>query len=778
MKKKVFMIFAAITLLLGFGFVNNVNAAFNQSNLSSVSGSGFTYEDPTLAEGWYNLVFVEEAIDYSGGYPTISYYTGDCLTAYSLGTSDYVEPYDITDDLEYRIYIKDGIFKFSTTATDLFVAAELESGTTLTLYALNELKDENLTVTADELVYTSNLLDGWYHLTLEDSVFVGTGTLLLGAQYYTDDLSIGETITSTDNIQNLTSPEAGVHEIDIRVLNGNFKIYSPASFDVSIGNVTNINLTLIELITPPVFNYTELILEADIYDLPTVAEVTAMLTASDSEDGDLTSSITVYDENITDFTIGDDYIKYYVLDENSTSWSVEGDISDYDLYLLNDDGLYIKISTFTHEESIAITGVFDTTTMTGWTLNTSRYTTNWRIEDQAFGAELIFNDDGSFVNDILGEIPHMEIALVRKDRLSEYYITYSVEDLSGNKSYLTVDFELTNNIAGYFSYSDTLNNINIAIDEESEIIEINVDASDYNDSSFMNDMYQNFAMNYDYTFCSQDLALNENNVTNYYDYKNLVGFFIFSDDELEYEITLHFNVTDDIAPSFEDTPNYLYVSNAAEITTTQLETYIEKSDNATLEANITVALLSNDYTANKAIIGRYEVVYSLEDAAGNLAYHTFVVYVVDQTPPIFAFPELFEVNVYENDPISEENLEDALVSHGIIVTELSFTIDIIEGDYLENSTTRGDYTMRLLITYEDESTEIIDLKIEVIAEPDETITNPDDDTITPPGSAAITTPTETPELLGLAWYWWVMFAVVGYAVLGTKKGRKTIGLKK
>jgi uncharacterized repeat protein (TIGR02543 family) len=46
------------------------------------------------------------------------------------------------------------------------------------------------------------------------------------------------------------------------------------------------------------------------------------------------------------------------------------------------------------------------------------------------------------------------------------------------------------------------------------------------------------------------------------------------------------------------------------------------------------------------------------------------------------------------------------------------------------------------------------------------------------GSAIITTPSETTELLGLAWYWWAAIAAAGCLVLSNKKVRKAIGLKK
>ncbi len=112
-------------------------------------------------------------------------------------------------------------------------------------------------------------------------------------------------------------------------------------------------------------------------------------------------------------------------------------------------------------------------------------------------------------------------------------------------------------------------------------------------------------------------------------------------------------------------------------------------------------------------------------------------------------------------------MTDVLEAYGIVVTELGYTVTIIEDDYLDNSTTRGDYTMRLLITYDDETSETIELNFEVVAEPVPLVI---------PGTAVITPSTGPAEWFGITWYWW--FSIPAAIVLSSKKGRKALGFRK
>jgi|LGOV01.1.fsa_nt_gb uncharacterized repeat protein (TIGR02543 family) len=46
-----------------------------------------------------------------------------------------------------------------------------------------------------------------------------------------------------------------------------------------------------------------------------------------------------------------------------------------------------------------------------------------------------------------------------------------------------------------------------------------------------------------------------------------------------------------------------------------------------------------------------------------------------------------------------------------------------------------------------------------------------------PTSSSLVAPSEDTALFGLAWYWWAVIAISAYGLLGTKQGRKYIGLK-
>jgi hypothetical protein len=232
--------------------------------------------------------------------------------------------------------------------------------------------------------------------------------------------------------------------------------------------------------------------------------------------------------------------------------------------------------------------------------------------------------------------------------------------------------------------------------------DFNNNLQDLIDSSLINSDYANtYTSEYDYTSIDQ--------VTNVQTISGETN----TGETFDLDLTITFNLIDDLQPTFIGSTSNMYVSNA--VLYDDFASLITAQDETDVVGDLTVTLFHDGYTANYTTPGSYQVIYSAEDTSGNIGFHTINVYVVDQSPPIYSFDSELVV-VTENEPITEENLTSVLEAYGIVVTELSFTPTIITETYFGRESDIGFYTMQLQIDYEDGSMELIELEIQVVEE--------------------------------------------------------------
>lgn len=747
--KKIYSIIAMIIIALAtFGFVS-VNAEetnlYDNTKLTYTNGSGFTYTDLSLTDGWYRLT-IDGSLDNPMGYMDSQYYTGALTQGYTFTSTQYVKNIDtsVSNTVSADIYVIDGKFKFTGSTLDTINTTILDSnGLDLFLIQINELSPGQLTSTVDHLTYNGDVLKGWYKLTIPLVSMPNTSGNLMTATYTTGDGLTLDTIFGESDLvylRNITTNPNFVAEVYIE--DGYFKIQSSNIFDTTYTNVMNISLELIELDTEPVFNYSELTLEVPYYDIPSLNEIKAMLSATDNEDGDLTSSIQLVSETISDFQVGDPLSAIVeVFDRNSTSYQTDFSLlENYSLWVLN-NGEYKKISSINQSE-IDIT--YDNFMFYYDIENPSDVTNQTFITTFNNGVHINENYDGSatsFLSNqqlIIGSMENWsednKLYLVQGDSLNLYYATYSVSDSSGNISYVTVNLDLYDDYFGRFSFDSPIQDtfIDVYYDPSGyseETLDIylpsswkNIDITSETDlKNYLISLGYDFLITMDYEssyFPNNNLsqmfyeiiarAILEIPYSNHIYYKEL-------EDSSEYELVLVYNIiwVDNVVPSFETSPSRISVSNETQLTLQQLEDLLVYSDDSDLTEDVTLSLVSDTYTANYNTVGRYEVIFSAEDTSGNVAFHTIVIYVVDITPPLYTVDEKFVV-VNLNEPIEESALESILIAHGIVVTELSFTVTILEEDYFDNVDRVGDYIMRLRIDYENDTSEIIDLSLQVI----------------------------------------------------------------
>ena len=594
--KKILRLMSLIFVAVIFIFtVNIVNAEdfYDSSNLTVTNGGLITYEDVSLVDGWYTLE-IDGTVTNPVGLTNIVYYTDDLSSGYTVGTTNYTrnEDYSVSTSLTMDIYVINGNWKLQFNNTDTLNTSTVAASITLSLIEINELNPDNLSVTSNSLIYNSSLLDGWYQLDIYSISDTPTG-LASDPQYYTADPFVGETLGAGFNTVNYDVTTSNEMHVEIYIADGDFKIESANTFDVALSDVTHINLTLIELDYQPEFNYTELTLSAPNYDIPSISELKNMLTATDGNDGDLTSSITLYDENLTSYSSGDTlpydyYVTYSVEDSSGNTAYLTVDVTVFDAI---DPVIYVDgsaQSTYIYHQSVED----DLTAMVS-------FMNNITATDET---------DGNITSNIvIGSIPTI-------DGVGDYHMTIDVVDSAGNSA-------------------------------------------------------------------SLDWIIRVEDIT---------------------------------APSFDGSPDYIYASSNTEITLSEIETnYLTYSDNVDEPGDITISVVYNDYTANKDTAGRYQIIYSATDLIGNLSYHTIVVFVVDQSPPLYVVDDQF-VQVSLNQPITEGDLTDILTAYGIVVTELGFSFEVVDGDYFDDPETLGIHTLSLRITYDDDSTEDISLVLNVV----------------------------------------------------------------
>jgi hypothetical protein len=183
------------------------------------------------------------------------------------------------------------------------------------------------------------------------------------------------------------------------------------------------------------------------------------------------------------------------------------------------------------------------------------------------------------------------------------------------------------------------------------------------------------------------------------------------------DFTIQLNLIDDIQPTFDGSTFNTYVSSSVQLSLQDLEDLILVQDETDISDDIVIDLFHDTYTTNYDTPGLYQVTFSAEDTSGNIAFHDINLVVVDMTPPLYTFDfDDFEfVVVSNNQPITEENLSAVLSTYGIVLSEQDFTYSIIYDTYFGHESDVGLYTMQLQIDYEDETTEIIDLEIQVVA---------------------------------------------------------------
>jgi hypothetical protein len=178
-----------------------------------------------------------------------------------------------------------------------------------------------------------------------------------------------------------------------------------------------------------------------------------------------------------------------------------------------------------------------------------------------------------------------------------------------------------------------------------------------------------------------------------------------------FNIQLIFTLTDNLSPVVTS-PSTITKSKSTNLSTATIQSLLQYTDNIDDPQDITVSIVTNTYQGKENKLGRYEIVFSVKDTSDNETLHTVVIWVLDLIPPVWTLDNRL-VTISLNDPMSAADIIDKLEDLGIIVTELSYSVSIQDDQYTGNENVPGTYLLSLLVEYEDNTSEVINLSITV-----------------------------------------------------------------
>jgi len=145
-----------------------------------------------------------------------------------------------------------------------------------------------------------------------------------------------------------------------------------------------------------------------------------------------------------------------------------------------------------------------------------------------------------------------------------------------------------------------------------------------------------------------------------------------------------------------------------------IQSQLFASDNVDGEITGNIALKSDDYTLNNAVLGFYEVVFTVSDSSGNSSDYLVEVYVVDQADPIFSGPSSFTIGYG-----SSLSIDDILLSQTVeddYDHDLTAEIVIFSDNYTPNVRQLGMYPVVFKVTDSSGNTAEKTIIVEIVDE--------------------------------------------------------------
>lgn len=263
--------------------------------------------------------------------------------------------------------------------------------------------------------------------------------------------------------------------------------------------------------------------------------------------------------------------------------------------------------------------------------------------------------------------------------LGTYEVELSVEDSSGNESYLTI----------YITVADVTSPV---ISGNQSKVQISYTQT-WNINAFKSTL--SVTDNY-YQMTNDDIAIESDN---YSQNKTQLGKYnvVFSATDPsgnKTTFTKEIEVIDDIAPVFSG-PTLINKPLSSILTVADIKSQLSAFDEKEGNKTSYITVLSDSFTGNGNKAGQYTVVFEVSDSKGNKAQHTVTVVVQDNIPPIWYIQDGMSVKIVPPAKLTRDQIIDLLVATGQLNLTATTNVNFVLDEYTGNETTPGVYLMTL-----------------------------------------------------------------------------------
>lgn len=161
-------------------------------------------------------------------------------------------------------------------------------------------------------------------------------------------------------------------------------------------------------------------------------------------------------------------------------------------------------------------------------------------------------------------------------------------------------------------------------------------------------------------------------------------------------LTVHVLVRDVTAPTWNVAKAEVSVSYTATFDIEAYKSQLGASDNYDPSGSLTITVESNNYTANKTVVGTYYVVYKIKDTAGNQTLAEVEVNVIDTVAPTISGPST--IVKPNNTTLTVSEIKAQLTSNDAVAGNLTSSILVTEDNYTGKGHLVGSYTITFSVT--------------------------------------------------------------------------------
>lgn len=169
-------------------------------------------------------------------------------------------------------------------------------------------------------------------------------------------------------------------------------------------------------------------------------------------------------------------------------------------------------------------------------------------------------------------------------------------------------------------------------------------------------------------------------------------------------------INDDIKPLISGPVEYVKDYNSP-LTIADIMSRLLVHDNIDGDLSSRLTIEEDNYSGNESKIGKYNVIFSVTDDAGNKSNNFKVaIYVEDNEDPVFYINSII-ISTHTFETLSEESIENYLVQTSLINKHDNYDLEIIENNYQGNQRIPGTYKMVVKVRYSTGNEEDINLAI-------------------------------------------------------------------